>query len=503
VVLASATGSQNGEKLQAARHTFKAGKHVVHYFGEDELKEKTDHSMLFDGLVLKSLVDPALAKKEKSDFVAISHREVLKLTQEQKVHVEKKRMEEAVEKSSELRKPLEKSHSHLLAHEESGPSQIYYYQPGDYIEFSFCGNNTDVDHKFGTEMGKCFRCENTDTGEVRGCKATYDYWSQMVNYTSYESLTCEDAHDWMDRVTNTFPAYQCMDDSYKFDVLYGSSSYAYPTEGFTSAFYNDSSCGEAPIYYLKLAPEMSTDNGESCYAEDEGSFGITKGCEYFYRYLNDDCSGPPHESSPFKQAINTCVVDDKEKRMPFIGLFDQSHDVLMDKDIRAAYFCGNGYPDGSNAVCMTEDGSPCEDIFRSGMEGFVAIPSPTTRVCKPHDNDDKLKVEFLHLARNENTTHGVAKMTIKTPDDVSPTDRFRIVMKIFGDGQKEDLGSFKFNGRPENQTLTFQWEGLVTPSIEPREGTVKIKQRVYDEDRNFTRKSCVRFAFPRDDEEDK
>lgn len=497
VVLASATGSQNGEKLQAARHTFKAGKHVVHYFGEDELKEKTDHRMLFGGLVLKSLVDPALAKKEKSDFVAISHREVLKLTQEQKVHVEKKRMEKAVEKSSEIRKPLEKSHSHLLANEG-----IYYYQPGEYIEFSFCGNNTDAYHKFGTEVGKCFRCENTVTKEVRGCKASYDYMSQMVNFTSYESLTCEDAHYWMDRETNTFPAYQCMHDYYKFDILNWDTSYAYPTEGFTQAFYNDSSCDEAPIYYQKVAPEMSTDNGESCYAEGEVSFGITKGCEYYNRYPNDDCSGPPHVSVPFKQKINTCVVEDEEKRKPFMGLFDQSHEVLMDEDVRAAYFCGNGYPDGSNAVCMTEDGSPCEDIFRSGMEGFVAIPSPTTRVCKPHDNDDRLKVEFLHLARNDNTSHGVGKVTIKTPDDVSPTDRFRIVMKIFGDGKKESFASFKFNGRPENHTLTFQWEGLFTPSFEPREGTVKIKQRVYDEDRNFTRKSCVRFNFPHDEEEE-
>ena len=100
------------------------------------------------------------------------------------------------------------------------------------------------------------------------------------------------------------------------------------------------------------------------------------------------------------------------------------------------------------------------------------------------------------MAKNDNTTRGVAKMTIKTPDDVTPADRFRIVMKIFGDGKKEHLASFKFNGRPENHTLTFQWEVLFTPSFEPREGIVKIKQRVYDEDRNFIRKSCVRFGFP-------
>ena len=483
-----------GEKLQAARHTFKAGKHVVHYFGEDELKEKTDHSTLFDGLVLKSLVDPALARKEKSDFVAISHHKVLELTQEQKIHVEEKRMEEAVENSSVKRKPLEKSHSHLLSH-ESGPSKISLHQQGDYIEFSFCGNSS-ASQTFGTEVGKCFRCENTDTGEVRGCKTTYDYMNQMVSYTSYESLTCEDAHDWMDRITNTFPTNQCIV-NYRFDWYSMSDSYALaPNEGFSQAFYNDSSCGEAPIYYIKKAPETITDNGEGCHTEDEGSFGMTKGCEYSNRYISHDCSGPAYVSFPMKQNIDMCQVNDKEKRYPFMGLFEHSHDVLIDTDVKQAIFCQN-WGGSSNAVCMKEDGSPCEDIFRSGFDGFVAIPSPTTRICKPHDNDDELKVEFLHLARNPNTTHSVAKMTIKTPDDVSPTDRFRIVLKAFEDGRKENITSFKFNGRPENNTLTFQWEGLYPQTFEPREGTVKIKQRVYDGARDFVRKSCVRFAFPR------
>ena len=38
-------------------------------------------------------------------------------------------------------------------------------------------------------------------------------------------------------------------------------------------------------------------------------------------------------------------------------------------------------------------------------------------------------------------------------------------------------------------------------TIEPREMAIKIKQRVNDEDRAFVRKSCIRFAFPGDDED--
>jgi hypothetical protein len=95
----------------------------------------------------------------------------------------------------------------------------------------------------------------------------------------------------------------------------------------------------------------------------------------------------------------------------------------------------------------------------------------------------------------------MARVTITTPDDVSSSDRFRIVIKAYADKRKETFGSFKFNGRPENKTLTFQMEGPYELSFEPREVTVKIKQRVYNESRAFIRKSCVRSTFPHDDEE--
>jgi len=319
-----------------------------------------------------------------------------------------------------------------------------------------------------------------------------------INYTSYESLTCEDAYWWMDMVTNTFPADQCVS-HIRHDYLPWSNSYAYTTGGFSEGYYNGSSCWEAPMYYMKHK-SMSTDTDTTCHSGGDGeSFGVNKGCEYFYQYHNDHCSGPVYEIHPMKQIMDKCWEKDVDYGLPVMGLFDHHHGLDMDL-FRIAYFCGNGQPDGSNTICMNEDGSPCHDMFQSNYEGFVGVPSSTSRICKPHDNDDELKVEFVHLVRDSSTHQGAAKITIKTPDYVSTTDRFRIVVKLFGEGQKKVIDSFKFNGRPENNTLTFQTEGHYSPPFEPREATVKVKQRVYDKERPFVRKSCVKFDLHQDDD---
>jgi len=497
------TGLPNGKTLQATRSTFKAGEHTVHQYKEDELKKKSDHSMFFDGFVVKGLVDPALAEKERKDSVAISHRKVSKLTHEQKTHVEKKRLEEASEKSSEKRNshstlksvesPETKSRTHLQDHDASA---ITYMMYSDYAEYETCGD-VPPSPTFGIEIGKCFKCQDSFTGETRGCKAIYDYSLNAINYTSYESLTCDDYYWWMDRVTNTFPAGQCIWNSMRHTFLGMSNSYAYTNGGFSQGFYNTSSCWDAPMYYMKHR-SMNTGTDTACYAYDGSeAFGVDQGCDYYYQYKDSYCSEPVY-AAPMKRLIGMCMANEDEERLPF----NHPYEIKMDHSVKRALFCGNG-PSKPNPICMNKDGSACQDIFQSNLEGFVGIPSHTARVCKPHDNDDALKVKFVHMARDPMTNHGVIKVTIETPDYVSPTDRFRIVVKAFGDnGQKQVLSSFKYNGSPENNTLTFQTEGPFEPPFEPREATVKVKQRVYDKERAFVRKSCVRYGFPEDDDDD-
>jgi len=201
-----------------------------------------------------------------------------------------------------------------------------------------------------------------------------------------------------------------------------------------------------------------------------------------------------------RQMIGMCMANEKEEKVPF-NILDP-HQIHMDQSVKRALFCGNG-PRKPNPICMNEDGSACHDIFQSNFEGFVGVPSHSARICKPDDNDDALKVKFVHMARDSTTYRGLMKVTIETPDYVSPTDRFRIVVKAFGDnGQKQVISSFKYNGGPENNTLTFQTEAPFDPPFEPREATVKVKQRVLGEDRAFVRKSCVRYGFPHDDDKD-
>jgi len=460
--------------------------------------------MLFNGFVLKNLVDPELAKMEEKDFVAISHHKVSKLTQQQRNHVENKRLEKAELKSSEKSTPVKtkSQQSRLLSYHEDFPTEIHYPYSGNFMEASGCGLYGYGGPTIGVAVDKCFRCENVDTGEVRGCKVTLDYSSYMVNYTSYESLTCEDYFDWLDMETSTYPVNQCIFDVIRYDHYSWSTPYSTPyTVGasLTKAYYNHSYCDEAPIYYTKLSPTIMN-NGEMCIEENGSSYGVTRGCEYRNSYDSKDCSGSVKEINPMKQDMGMCMKHD-DPRVPFSGLFNQSHEIMVDA-LKSAFFCDNGQADRPNIVCMTENGKPCQDIFQKGMEGFVPVPSGNERICKPDKNDDELKVEFVHMARNFFRNHSMARVTITTPDDVSSSDRFRIVVKAYADKRKETMGSFKFNGRPENKTLTFQMEGPYELSFEPREVTVKIKQRVYNESRAFIRKSCVRSTFPHDDEED-
>jgi hypothetical protein len=170
-----AIGAKNEKKLPAAKVTFKGGKQVVQHFDNDEMKKKTGHNMLFDGFVVESVLDPALAKQEKDNFVAISHQKVLKLTPEQKTHVEMKRLEKAnlmsLEKTKEetqsVKSLKKRSSSHMLSdHDhEDAPTEIYYHQPGSYIEYSSCGSSHEP-VSFGLEADKCFRCVKHDTGET-------------------------------------------------------------------------------------------------------------------------------------------------------------------------------------------------------------------------------------------------------------------------------------------------------------------------------------------------
>jgi hypothetical protein len=504
------TGLQNGKTSQASRNTFKAGELVVHYYGEDELKKKSGHSMLFDGFVVKSLMDPQLAEKEKNDFVAISHRKVLKLTPEQKAHVEKKRLEEANQMSlgktkeeTESAKSLKKrSSSRLLSdHEyEDAPTEIHNHQSASYIEYSSCDTMNYQPISFGLETDKCFRCENQDTGETRGCKATYDWTHNVVNFTSYESLTCDDAYYWMDKVTITWPIDECYAGYHRWTYIGWSNAYADPHSGrFYEVFYNssDAYCDEAPFFYYAHADG-------SCVGHDQlgTSHRLTQGCEHVLEYKNDHCGQEPYLMWPMRHRTNKCALNyEQDIQLPFQGLFQQYHAIPVDSPSRYAFFCGLGQPENSYFQCVNEDGLPCHDI--NEYEGFIGVPSPSAHVCKPDDNDDELRVQYAQLAYDDNTTLGMIKLTINTPDDVSPTDRFRVVTTIFDkvSGQKQRFGSFKFNGRPGNNTLTFQMEGLFIPTIEAREMAIKIKQRVYDEDRTFARKSCLRFAFPGGDEE--
>lgn len=366
------------------------------------------------------------------------------------------------------------------------------------MEFGGCGNDTDF--TIGTTLDQCFRCENSDTKEVRGCKVTYDYNSQMANYTTYQSLTCDDTFYWMDKSVSSFPTNECVWGSYRVEYKIWSNSYAYPYRGITTAYYNDSSCDQAPIYYSTMRSSQTSDNGELCFVDDKGSFGVTKGCDFVNYYHSDDCSGPAYVIVPTKQDVGVCSED--EQTSLYFPSYHESYEIMTDHSVNNIRFCENGPADRPPAVCMNEGGLPCQDIFQKGLEAFVGVPSSTARVCKPDKNDDELKIEFAHFARDPMTYHGMARVTVRTPDDVSSMDRFRVVMKVYADGQKEKLGSFKFNGRPENNSLTFQWEGPYPTTFEPREMTVKIKQRVYNETRAFVRKSCVRTEFPHDDEEE-
>merc|ERR1711871_1318756 len=118
--------------------------------------------------------------------------------------------EKTKEETQSVKSLKKRSSLHMLSdHDhEDAPTEIYYHQPGNYIEYSSCGSSYEP-VSFGLEADKCFRCVKHDTGETRGCKATYDWMHNMVNFTSYESLTCDDAYDWMDKVTNTWPVDEC------------------------------------------------------------------------------------------------------------------------------------------------------------------------------------------------------------------------------------------------------------------------------------------------------
>jgi hypothetical protein len=131
---------------------------------------------------------------------------------------------------------------------------------------------------------------------------------------------------------------------------------------------------------------------------------------------------------------------------------------------------------------------------------YSPLPSAGARICKPHDNDDELRVERAHFAVDGSTSPAtlIIRVSISTPDDVSINYNFKVVFKGFKfepSKYKTYIASFKFNGNPLNKLTTFQLEAQLEPGttiIQLDEMSIKIKQSV-DGRRGFARRSCVRF----------
>jgi hypothetical protein len=139
------------------------------------------------------------------------------------------------------------------------------------------------------------------------------------------------------------------------------------------------------------------------------------------------------------------------------------------------------------------------NLFAFGAP-FSPIPSADARVCKPRDNDDELKVKRAHFALDTSTTPPtvVIRVSISTPDDVSINDNFKVVFKGFSKPSKYKsvITTFKFNGRPLQNTTTFQIEAQLKPDMmEINEVSIKIKQSVVNGERAFVYKSCKKFPM--------
>lgn len=413
-------------------------------------------------------------------------------------------------------RPAQGEKTHLL--EDQHEPEIYYHSRADYVELTSCGGNAagTFDYVSGLELDKCFLCvDELNNQQEAGCKATYDWMSGVFNFTVYESLTCNDMYYWLDKTTSSYPSDQCIWNAFQWNMKYWSDSYADPNAGgVTEAFYNtsDTQCNAAPFAY-----ERTLYDKDVClpYAsgEDYNSVMVSSGCEFVTFYSDDQCN-EMLRAYPYRVGMNKCMQNDDmdmSRTAHSYAVFPGHQFPLMrSHHERHAEFCGLGEPKKQNVQCVVPetdmiDGSSCTRDMES-FYPFHAIPSSTgqAKVCQPHDNDYELRVERASFALDSSTSPptGMIRVSIKTPDDVESTDRFRVVFRVFDKqadqavDRKEYFSSFKFNGRPQNKTMTFQLEGPYSPSINVNEMSIKLKQRVYNEDRSFVRKSCVSFPFP-------
>lgn len=184
------------------------------------------------------------------------------------------------------------------------------------------------------------------------------------------------------------------------------------------------------------------------------------------------------DSAPFKKALVTLASNTETIDPTF---FEQNVQcVQSESNLISQSFCPR-------------------NIFAYGA--ISTLPSLDARICKPNDNDDALKVERAEIALDSSIKPPVLviRVSITTPVDVSPHDRFKVVFKGFNK-RPHYLTSFTFNGSPGSNSTTFQLEAKLSnfPALKINDILIKIKQHVKDSDRAFSRKSCVRFPFLHD-----
>lgn len=509
--------SENGKKLDVKTHFYNAPKldkkRQLDVKAKVLNKKKNPHELFFGGLSIKGLTDPSLRKRERSEAVTITHKKVSKLTPDQKKHVDF--MVAEAEKKAEAKSTSNKHAAHLLNHDEVSvcpPGEVC-RQSSYYAELTTgCGGTGGAvgPRVSGLEMDTCFRCHD-DEGKTFGCKIEMNYDSYSMNFTSYESLTCNDWVYWLEKNTTTTPIGICVDNYFTLNLEI--DSYAYPTSGIIKAFYNTSEgCGTPMGYEGKLyQPGV-------CYADENGgTYEKMDGC-VLRKYENDaTCTTNEVGFHDFDLYSDTCFdangFFNEGGNMPGFDRSLEGYNEFGNLTYgRVAYFCGNKIqkPPSQCIEDKTDEIRPelCTRNIAMYNPGR-SVPSTDARICQPKKNDDELKVDSATFALDDSTypPTGMVDLTITMPPDVKHSDRYRAVLfEVFdasemGKRRKDHLVSFKFNGNPVNRTMSFKMEMPYDNYMEGRhEMRIKLKGRVdpasNEKNKTFIRKSCVAFPFP-------
>ena len=444
----------------------------THYpLSEKDFQTKKSHDLLFSGFKIKGLADPLMSEGEKDENMARTLNSV------------------------------EKIDPNMLRKLRNSEQVVPMRERRDYILESSCNGYGFMKPDVGIVNDVCLKCDHVETGVTAGCKVSYDDDLNLINFTSYESLSCNDDHWHLNKNITSFRPNECYYNQVMFKTVWQSNDYAHTTEGYVMAFYNatDSTCG-APFLY-----QHAKDAVDYCFEDFEGgtSYKILD-CGIYIGYNDMNCSNPINY---YPLGSNICVW---EEHGDYYGLPDGVfRDTLGDIAIESGGYHRSIFMNRDTPKCIT---SPCRNMVDFPFSTLVGVPSKTTKYCKDGDEHVNFKVDHAVFALDSSNASsvpiGMAEIRVTLPPDTTPDDKFRIVFKQFDSTKhhkKLVIFSHKFTSSDfdGNHTITFQWEIPYYAIYDNYdEMTIKFKERKLDLEtgRFYKRKSCVRFRFPPEEE---